>query len=78
MHLCDAPAAPPPSEGLRTEARGHRLYPGEGRLDLAAFVAAFPPGTPAALEAPSARHAALSPTERARLAGAACRRLLGD
>jgi sugar phosphate isomerase/epimerase len=74
-HLCDAPAEPPPPEGLRAEARGGRLYPGEGELWLPEFVAAFPPGTPAAIEAPSSRHAAATPVERARLAGAACRRL---
>ncbi len=77
MHLCDAPARPPPPDGLRAEARGGRLYPGEGELWLPAFVAAFPPGTPAALEAPPRQYAALSPVERAKLAGAACRSLLG-
>jgi sugar phosphate isomerase/epimerase len=74
-HLCDAPAEPPPHDGLRAEARGERLYPGEGGLWLREFVAAFPPGTPAAIEAPSRRHAECSPEERARLAGEACRRL---
>jgi len=74
-HLCDAPAKQPDADGLRAEARSRRLYPGEGDLWLAGLVAAFPPGTPAAIEAPSARHAAASPTERARMAGDACRRL---
>ena len=74
-HLCDAPAVPPAPEGWRAEARGGRLYPGEGALWLPQFVAAFPPGTPAAIEAPSALHAAAPPAERARLAAAACRRL---
>jgi sugar phosphate isomerase/epimerase len=76
MHLCDAPGTPPPPDGLRAEARGERLYPGDGELWLSAFVAAFPPGTPAAIEAPTKRHAAASPLDRARLAGAACRHLL--
>jgi sugar phosphate isomerase/epimerase len=76
MHLCDAPGTPPPPDGLRAEARGERLYPGDGALWLSAFVAAFPPGTPAAIEAPTKRHAAASPLDRARLAGAACRHLL--
>lgn len=74
-HLCDAPAAVPEPGELRTEARGGRLYPGEGELWLAEFVAAFPPGAAAAIEAPSARHAARPFEERARLAAEACRRL---
>jgi sugar phosphate isomerase/epimerase len=76
-HLCDVPAIPPPPGGERDEARGGRLYPGEGGLWLDAFVAAFPPGTPMAIEAPNvARAAALSPGERARMAAEATRRLL--
>lgn len=76
-HLCDVPAIPPAPGGERDEARGGRLYPGEGGLWLDAFVAAFPPGTPMAIEAPNAaRTAALSPEERARMAAEAARRLL--
>jgi sugar phosphate isomerase/epimerase len=76
-HLCDVPAAPPPPEGLRDEARGGRLYPGEGGLWLDAFVTAFLPGTPMAVEAPNAsRNAALPPEDRARLAAGAARNLL--
>lgn len=78
MHLCDAPATLPPPEKFRSEARGDRLYPGEGGLWLSDFVAAFPSGTPVAIEAPTRHHAALSPIERGRLAGAACRRLLAS
>jgi len=78
FHLCDVPMTPPPSEELRAEARGDRLYPGEGGLWLRDFIAAFPPGTPAAVEAPSRRHAALPPSGRARLAGDACRHLFHD
>ena len=74
-HLCDASATPPPADGLRAEARGGRLYPGEGELWLPDFVSAFAPGTAAAIEAPSSRHAAAPPIERARLAAASCRRL---
>ena len=77
IHLCDAPLAPPQPENLRTEARGGRLYPGEGRLWLPEFLTAFPTGTPIAIEAPSARHNSLSPQDRARLATAACRDLFG-
>lgn len=75
FHLCDAPAAQPPADELRAEARGGRLYPGEGGLWLRDFVKAFPPGAAAAIEAPSARHAARPFAERARLAAEACRRL---
>jgi sugar phosphate isomerase/epimerase len=78
MHICDAPAAMPALDGVRAEARSGRLYPGEGELWLPEFVGAFPPCTPAAIEAPSVRHAALPPQDRARLAGAACRRLFRD
>jgi len=74
-HLCDAPAAVPDRDGLRAEARGGRLYPGDGELWLSEFVAAFPQDTPAAIEAPSARYASMPPSERARLAAAASRRL---
>jgi sugar phosphate isomerase/epimerase len=76
MHLCDVPRVPPPPEGLRAEARGKRLYPGEGELWLTDFVAAFPPGTPIAVEAPSERHATMPPIGRARMAAAATRALL--
>jgi len=75
-HLCDAPTIPPPPEAVRAEARGGRLYPGEGGLWLEDFVAAFAPGTPMAVEAPSTARAALPPEERARLAAEATRRLL--
>jgi sugar phosphate isomerase/epimerase len=73
-HLCDAPAAIPPAEAIRPEARGARLYPGEGGLWLDRFLAAFPPGTPMAVEAPIAD--ALPVEARARRAGAATRALL--
>jgi sugar phosphate isomerase/epimerase len=76
IHLCDAPQAKPAPEKNRDEARGNRLYPGDGELWLDAFVAAFPPDTPIAVEAPNAATRNLPITERARLAGEATRRLL--
>jgi sugar phosphate isomerase/epimerase len=76
IHLCDAPKARPAAERNRDEARYNRLYPGEGELWLAAFLDAFPPDTPVAVEAPQAAFAHLPAAERARLAGAATRRLL--
>jgi sugar phosphate isomerase/epimerase len=78
IHLCDAPAAPPPASGLRAEARGERLYPGLGELWLDAFLDAFAPDTPVGIEAPSAAFAMLSPAERARHAGEATRHLLAQ
>jgi sugar phosphate isomerase/epimerase len=43
VHLCDGPAAIPPTrEGLIQVARGARLYPGEGGIDLAAIVNRLP------------------------------------
>ncbi len=76
VHLCDAPRTPPPAEGLRTEARGGRLYPGEGQLWLSEFLDAFPPTIPIAVEAPSAAYAGLSPIERARRVAEATRALV--
>jgi sugar phosphate isomerase/epimerase len=71
-HVCDAPAAiPATTDGLRREARGDRLYPGEGQLPVGDFVAALPPGTPVAIEAPNPRYAHLSFRERAQRAYAA-------
>jgi sugar phosphate isomerase/epimerase len=76
VHLCDAPMAQPAVDGSRDEARRNRLYPGDGELWLDAFLDAFPPHTPVAVEAPNAACARLSVAERAKLAGAATRRLL--
>ncbi len=55
--LCDAPAiAPSSAEALLAEARGGRLLPGEGGLDLAGIVEALPAGTVISVEVPSARN----------------------
>lgn len=71
LHLCDAPAALPPDlAAVRREARGERLYPGEGQLPLAALLAAAP-DVPIGIEAPDGRRAALSFGEQARQAHAA-------
>jgi sugar phosphate isomerase/epimerase len=77
VHLCDAAAALPAADQLRKEARGERLYPGEGGLWLEDFVRAFPDGTPLAIEAPTVRHAHLSLAARAELAARLTRELLG-
>lgn len=55
--LCDAPAtAPSGTEALLAEARGGRLLPGEGGLDLAGIVEALPAGAVISVEVPSARN----------------------
>lgn len=76
VQLCDAPTRSPPPEGLRREARGGRLYPGEGELPLHALMDALPDGVPLEIEAPCARAAHLPPAEQARLAADAARRFL--
>ena len=53
--LCDAPVeAPKTMEARIAEARGGRLPPGEGGLDLAAVVRALPQGTVFSVELPMA------------------------
>jgi sugar phosphate isomerase/epimerase len=76
VHLCDATAAAPPPEGLRSEGRGGRFYPGEGQLKLGELLRALPAGIPIAVEAPCSRYAGFSINERARICGAATRALL--
>ena len=65
--LCDARAEIPadPQEIIR-QARGDRLFPGEGGLDLRGLLAALPAGIPLSLEVPIAQK--LEPLERARRA----------
>ena len=79
VHLCDAP--PPPTgtrtiDELRAESRTARLLPGEGSLWLDRLLAVVPAHAGLSIEAPSARHADLSATERARRALEATQRLL--
>lgn len=52
--LCDTRLVPVPATPADAliEARVGRRFPGEGDLPLADFVAALPPGTPLAVEAP--------------------------
>jgi sugar phosphate isomerase/epimerase len=67
--ICDA-AAVIPSEprDLIREARTGRLLPGEGALPLRELVAALPPATPLAIEAPVRVTAGLPVLERAQRA----------
>jgi sugar phosphate isomerase/epimerase len=57
------------------QARGDRLFPGEGGLDLRGLLAALPHDLPMSLEIPHA--GGLEPRERARRALQATRKLLG-
>lgn len=64
--LCDAPATAPSGDGaLLAEARGGRLLPGEGGLDLAGIVRALSAETVISVELPSANDTR-PPSERAR------------
>ena len=69
VHLCDAPAAIPPPDALRDEARLKRRYPGEGELPLDDFLDAMPADACIGLEAPCKAYADLTPLERGRVAG---------
>lgn len=75
MQLCDAPAGcPSDMQEIIRQARGDRLLPGEGGLDLRALLAALPADLPISVEAPLARK--MDPIERARRAFEATKRLL--
>lgn len=65
--LCDARAEiPTDSQEIIRQARGDRLFPGEGGLDLRGLLAALPADLPLSLEVPVAK--AMPPLERARRA----------
>ena len=75
--ICDARAERPATrEALRHEARGGRLYPGQGHLPLGDILDALPRGLPLGVEAPCADHGHLPAAERARICGAATRQFL--
>lgn len=78
IQLCDAHAVRPPDSELRSEARGDRLYPGEGHLQLRDLLAALPPHTPVAVEAPNKSYAHLTPADRAEICGRATRSFLAS
>ncbi|MFO1159481.1 MAG: sugar phosphate isomerase/epimerase [Reyranellaceae bacterium] len=78
IQLCDARAEAPPPDRLRAEARGDRLYPGDGALDLHGLLRALPASLPISVEAPSAAHASLPAAERARLCADRTRRVLAE
>lgn len=75
MQLCDArPERPSDMQEIIRQARGDRLFPGEGGLDLKGLLRALPAGIPLSLEVPVAQK--LEPLERARRALAATKAVL--
>lgn len=75
MQLCDAPATCPTDRAeLIRQARGDRLFPGDGGLDLRGLLNALPPDIPVSLEVPVVRP--MPPLERARRALEAAQRIL--
>lgn len=77
LQFCDAHAGTPTDmQEVVRQARGDRLLPGEGALDLRGLLRALPADLPMSLEIPLARKA--GPLERAKLVLAATRRFLGE
>jgi sugar phosphate isomerase/epimerase len=77
VQFCDAhPGRPAEVQEIIRQARGDRLFPGEGALDLRGLLRALPADLPLSLEIPVARK--MQPLERARQAMAATRRFLGE
>ena len=75
LQLCDARAERPADmQEIIRQARGERLFPGEGGLDLKGLLSALPGDPPISLEVPHA--GGLPPLERAQRAIAATRSLL--
>ena len=80
MQFCDVPAAIPPTmDEILAEARGERLFPGEGGVDLLGLLRAVPRDIPLSLEVPTLTLAEnVGATERARRALAATKRVLAQ
>ena len=77
LQFCDArKERPTDTAELIRQARGDRLFPGEGGLDLRGLLAALPADLPMSLEIPHA--GGLEPGERARRALEATRKLLNS
>lgn len=73
--LCDARAEiPTDTQEIIRQARGDRLFPGEGGLDLRGLLGALPADLPLSLEVPVAQK--LEPLERARRAITATKAIL--
>ena len=80
MQFCDVPAAIPSTmDAILAEARGERLFPGEGGLDLIGLLRAMPRDIPISLEVPTLTLAkTVGATERARRALSTTKRLLAQ
>lgn len=78
FQICDAPADYDPSDvGLIAIARGGRLLPGDGGIDLHSFVCALPEDVPVSVEIASTDlMQRVTPRERAARALAAARRII--
>ena len=75
LQFCDAHAGRPADvQELIRQARGDRLFPGEGALDLKGLLRALPAGLPISIEIPYAKP--MSPLERSKRALAATRLFL--
>lgn len=75
LQFCDAhPGRPTDPAELIRQARGDRLFPGEGALDLRALLHATPAHLPVSVEVPYAKP--MAPLERARRALSATREVL--
>jgi sugar phosphate isomerase/epimerase len=77
VQFCDAhPGRPADVQEIIRQARGDRLFPGEGALDLRGLLRALPADLPLSLEIPIARK--MEPFARAKQAIAVTRRFLGE
>ena len=77
LQFCDAhPGRPTEVAELIRQARGDRLFPGEGALDLMGLLRATPAALPLSVEVPVAQK--LEPLERARRALQATKKVLGS
>lgn len=77
LQLCDAAAERPADDaGLIAEARGARMFPGDGALPLADLMRLLPGDMPISVETPHAGDAGLDHAERAARGMAAARRFL--
>lgn len=77
LQFCDAhPGRPTEVAELVRQARGDRLFPGEGALDLRGLLRATAEGLPLSVEVPVSQK--LEPLERARRALQATEKLLGS
>lgn len=78
VQLCDASAVLPPLEEYLAEARGGRMYPGDGELWLQELLDALPADVPLSVEVPRDIDSCRSVAERARQAADSMRRFFAQ